>query len=165
MTEFKTQPNIGRRIIAGIIDYAIIYEFLIIYLFVFGAQEKNGVYSVSGIKSLPPMIFWLTMTVGIEQLIGKTLGNSLVDLKPISIKKNQFSTFKTANLKPTFGQSFKRHLLDPIDMFFFGLVGILTINNSDKNQRLGDMWSKTIVVKTSELKKLNKKTYGNNGYK
>ena len=120
MTEFKTQPFIGRRIIAGIIDYGIIYGFSILYV--------------------------------IEQLMGETLGNTLVGLKPISIKENQLSTFKGGNIKPTFSQSLKRHLLDPIDMFFFGLVGILTINNSDNNQRLGDMWAKTIVVKTSELK-------------
>jgi len=39
-------------------------------------------------------------------------------------------------------------LLDPIDMFFFGLIGIVTIKNTDKNQRLGDIWGNTIVVKT-----------------
>ncbi|WP_281013643.1 hypothetical protein [Psychroflexus torquis] len=32
-------------------------------------------------------------------------------------------------------------------MFLFGLIGILTIKNSEKNQRLGDMWAKTSVVK------------------
>ncbi len=68
------------------------------------------------------------------------------------MKENSYSSFKGSNLKPTFGQSFKRHLLDPIDMFFFGLIGILTIKNSVKNQRLGDMWAKTIVMKTSDLK-------------
>ena len=152
MTEFKTQPFIGRRIIAGIIDYGIIYGFSILYVIAFGEQDETGAYGVSGIKSLVPMIFWAIMTVGIEQLMGETLGNTLVGLKPISIKENQLSTFKGGNIKPTFSQSLKRHLLDPIDMFFFGLVGILTINNSDNNQRLGDMWAKTIVVKTSELK-------------
>jgi len=31
-----------------------------------------------------------------------------------------------------------------------GIVGIITIKNSEFNQRLGDMWAKTVVVK-SEL--------------
>lgn len=86
------------------------------------------------------------MTIGIEQLMDETLGNSLFYLKSISIKENSYSNFKDSNLKPTFEQSFKRHLLDPINMFFFGLNGILTIKNSEKNQRLGDMWAKTIVM-------------------
>ena len=152
MTEYKTQPLIGKRIIAGLVDYAIIYGFLIIYILIFGEQSETGEYSVNGIKSLVPVLFWAIMAIGIEQLMGKTLGNSLVGLKPISIKQNSNSTFKSSMTKPTFGQSFKRHLLDPIDMFFFGLIGILTIKNSEKNQRLGDMWAKTIVVKTSDLK-------------
>ena len=150
--KFKTRPLIGKRIIAGLIDYAIIYGFFIIYVYAFGELDETGGFTVSGIKAVVPFLFWALMTIGIEQLIGETLGNSLVGLKPISIRENQYSTFKGSNLKPTFGQSFKRHLLDPIDMFFFGLVGILTIKNSEKNQRLRDMLAKTIVVKTSELK-------------
>jgi uncharacterized RDD family membrane protein YckC len=152
MTEFKTQPLIGKRIIAGLIDYAIIYGFLIIFILIFGEPNETGEYSVNGNKSIVPVLFWAIMTIGIEQLIGETLGNSLVDLKPISMRQNINSNFKGSNTKPTFGQSFKRHLLDPIDMFLFGLIGILTIKNSEKNQRLGDMWAKTIVVKTSDLK-------------
>ena len=152
MTELKTQPLIGKRIIAGLVDYAIIYGFFFIFIFAFGEPNESGDYSVSGILSLVPILFWAIMTIGIEQLMGETLGNSLVDLKPISIKQNANSNFKGSNIKPTFGQSFKRHLLDPIDMFLFGLIGILTIKNSEKNQRLGDMWAETIVVKTSDLK-------------
>lgn len=154
MTEFKTQPLIGKRIIAGFIDYAIIYGFLFIFILAFGEENETGGYSVSGILSLIPILFWAIMTIGIEQLMGETLGNSLVALKPISIKQNINSNFKSSNTKPTFGQSFKRHLLDPIDMFFFGLIGILTIKNSDKNQRLGDMWAKTLVMKTSNSKQV-----------
>lgn len=153
MTEFKTQPLIGKRIIAGFIDYAIIYGFLFIFIFIFGEPNESGDYSVNGTLSLVPILFWAIMTIGVEQLMGETLGNSLVDLKPISVKPTLNSTFKGSNQKLTFGQSFKRHLLDPIDMFLFGLIGILTIKNSEKNQRLGDMWAKTSVIKTSELKK------------
>jgi uncharacterized RDD family membrane protein YckC len=37
-------------------------------------------------------------------------------------------------------------LLDPIDILFYGIPAIIAIKNSDKHQRLGDMWAKTIVV-------------------
>ena len=79
------------------------------------------------------------MTVGLEQWFGASLGNSLAGLKPISI--SGFSK------KLTFGQSLKRHLFDPIDMFFFGLIGIVTLRNTTQNQRVGDIWAKTTVIK------------------
>ena len=45
-------------------------------------------------------------------------------------------------------------------MFFFGLVGIITIKNTDKNQRVGDLWAKTIVVPIKSLTEI--KTHENN---
>jgi hypothetical protein len=94
------------------------------------------------------------MTVGLEQLFGATLANLLVDLKPISIRKtHDNSAFNGTDEKLTFGQSLKRHLLNPIDMFFFGIIGIITIKNTGNNQRLGDIWGNTIVEKKFELKK------------
>ena len=86
------------------------------------------------------------MTVGLESGLGATIGNSLVGLK--AIPKNG------TNRKLTFSESFKRHLLDPIDMFFFGLVAIITIKNTEMNQRIGDLGAKTIVV---SIKSLNEK--------
>jgi uncharacterized RDD family membrane protein YckC len=43
-------------------------------------------------------------------------------------------------------QALKRHLLDPIDILLYGIPAIIAIRNSDKHQRLGDMWANTIVV-------------------
>ena len=93
---------------------------------------------INGFPALLPVFFWFIMTVGLEQWNGKTIGNLLVGLKPISINGN--------NEKLTMIQSIKRHVLDPIDMFFFG-IGAIIINKTGKNQRLGDIWAKTIVVK------------------
>lgn len=145
-TELKTEPNIGMRILAGFVDYSFIYTFLFVFLFVQGEPDAEGVLSVTGLPALIPMIFWLIMTIGLECGLGGTIGNSLAGLKAIPLNGT--------NRKLTFGESFKRHLLDPIDMFFFGLIGIVTIKNTDRNQRLGDIWANTIVVKTSELKKV-----------
>lgn len=153
MDQITTEPNIGKRIAAGLVDYIIIYAFFFIYVYSFGEPTEDGGYSVSGFLGLVPVLFWGLMTVGLEQLFGATLGNSLVGLKPISILENiDGQAFKSTIQKPSFGQSFKRHLLDPIDMSFFGLVGIITIKNSRKNQRLGDQWAKTIVIKVGDEK-------------
>ncbi len=144
----STEPNIVDRIIAGFIDYLIICTFLIVFVHFFGEASEDGGYSVSGLPALIPILFWGIMTVGFEQWFGATLGNLLVELKPVSIRESSdHSIFNEMSEKLTFGQSLKRHLLDPIDMFFFGLIGIITIKNTDLNQRLGDIWGNTIVVK------------------
>ena len=146
-SEIQTEPNIGKRILAGFIDYLIIYAFFFIYGYAFGESDGEGGFTINGLPALGPVLFWGLMTFGLEQLFGSTLGNRLVGLKPISINKEIGGQGWGNNMdKPTFGQSIKRHLLDPIDMIFFGLVGILTIKNSELNQRVGDMWAKTVVV-------------------
>jgi hypothetical protein len=87
------------------------------------------------------------MTVGMEQFFGATLGNKIVGFVPKSVKKDaQGRNGENYMERPTFVQSLKRHLLDPVDMFLFGLVAIITIKNSELHQRLGDQWAKTIVV-------------------
>jgi len=144
--EIKTEPNIRDRFLAGFIDYSIIYIFFIVYVYAFGEPNEEGEFSVSGFLGLPPIVFWGIMTVGLEQWFGATLGNSIVGLKPISIRG--------FTKKLTFAQSLKRHLLDPIDMFFFGLIAIITIKNTNQNQRLGDIWGNTIVVENTD-KKIN----------
>lgn len=142
----KTEPHIGNRILAGLIDYTLIYSFTLTIIFVLGEPNEEGVYSLNGAPALIPTLFWLIMTVGLEIGLGATLGNSIAGLKAIPISGQ--------NRKLTFGQSLKRHLMDPIDMFFFGLPGIVTIKNTDKNQRIGDLWAKTIVVKENKFSDL-----------
>lgn len=73
-----------------------------------------------------------------EQISGATIGNHLQNLKPVP-KKDPRKTL-------TIGQSIKRHLLDLMDFQIFGLIAVLTIKNTEFNQRLGDLWAKTIVL-------------------
>ena len=105
----------------------------------FGTPNGDGEYTVTGWKMLIPISFWFIMTVALEQIAGATLGNGIVGLKPIH---EDGSTQKISII-----QSFKRHVLDFIDMFFFGLIAYITITNTSKRQRLGDLWAKTMVVK------------------
>lgn len=138
----KTEAHIARRFLAGFIDYLIIFIGLFFYLYTFGEPNEEGGYGVSGFLALIPPLFWGFMTIGFEQIFGATFGNMFVDLKPVSINGIDYEL--------SFSQSFIRHLFDPVDMFFFGIVGILVINNSDKHQRIGDIVAKTIVVKSKK---------------
>ncbi len=139
MTFIDTQPHLGRRIAAGVIDYSIIYIFLFIMILLLGVPAPDGSYVLEGFPVLIPIGFWLLMTVGLEITVGATIGNLILGLKAIPMS-GQYR-------KLTFIESFKRHIMDPIDMFFFGLVGIIVIKNTEKNQRIGDLWAKTIVIK------------------
>jgi len=150
MNTSKTEPNIGNRFLAGLVDYIIIWTFTIVIFKTLGVQDSEGTYHLNGLPALIPVIFWSIMTIGSEQLFGVTLGNYTMDLKPISINGIQE--------KLTFSQSMKRHLLDPIDMFLFGFIGIITIKNTERNQRLGDIWAKTIVMNLKENNELIKTT-------
>ncbi len=147
MKKIVTKPNIGKRILAGLMDYGIIFTFTYVFAGTFGEPNIDGGYTVDGLPMLIPIGFWVIMIIGIEQFFGATLGNYLLDLKPISINGVQEEL--------TIIQSFKRHLVDLIDMFFFGLIGIMIIKNTEMNQRLGDLWAKTIVVNMKEYKELN----------
>lgn len=142
MENTSLNPNLTKRFLAGLIDYAIIYAFFFAFISAFGEPNEEGGYSVTGFLALVPILFWFVFLVVIETIFGATLGNSIVGLQPKSLIKN--------NGELSLGQSLKRHVLDPIDMFPFGLLAIMTIKNTDRNQRLGDIWAKTIVVEASQ---------------
>ena len=141
MKELNIKPHksVGDRFVAGLIDYAIIFGFFIYFAYTFGEPNGEGGYTVSGLPALIPMGFWAIMTVGLEQFFNATLGNLIIGIKPVSLEKT--------NTKPSFSQSLKRHLLDPVDMFFFGFIGYILIKNTQHNQRVGNIWAKTVVVK------------------
>ena len=74
--------------------------------------------------------------------MGNTLGNYLQKLKVVSIQESK----KDIN----FGQALKRHLVDMLDVWFF--LGIILFKNTKYNQRLGDLWAKTIVIDKTDPK-------------
>ena len=132
------KKHVGRRILAGLIDYTIFISITYFYVYIFGNKNDEGEFSVSGIKALPVLIFWILYFCLIETSLNATLGNYFLHLKPVDLKTGNNVTFK---------QSFLRHLVDPIDMFFFGIVAIIIIKNSNESQRLGDLLGKTKVIK------------------
>lgn len=120
-----------------------VWTITIIMIFAVGERNADGEYVMTGVITLIPVLFWFLTTVGCEVGLGSTIGNSLVGLKPIPISG--------INRRLSLLESFKRHLLDPVDMFFFGIVGIVTISSTQKNQRVGDLWGKTIVIKKNKF--------------
>lgn len=140
--KISTKSNLRKRIFAGLIDYLLLFGMAIVMFIYFGEQTSNG-YELKGFPAFITSLIWGAYLIGFELKFGGTLGNLVFDLQVVSIRDNTTTSL-------TFGQSFKRHLLDILDLWFFGLLGILLIKNTKYNQRLGDIWAKTIVLDTKD---------------
>lgn len=108
----------------------------------------GGSYTVSGTGVIPVFILWFLYFCVMEGTQGGTLGHLMVGLEVIKIKNEPVSI----------GTAFKRHLVDPLDLYVCGLVAILTIWNTEKHQRLGDLLAQTIVIDTGDREQLRLKS-------
>lgn len=134
-TTITYKPNLSRRIFATLIDYGIYFGIFYCYLLYFGTETADG-QTVTGFRALPLNIIWLLYFVVVEAASGATVGHTLLDLKVVTLNGRKIG----------FTQAFKRRLLDPVDILFWGIPAIVAIKNSDKCQRLGDMWATTVVI-------------------
>ena len=133
---FKYKTNLKKRIIATLVDYTLFLLPTFMYIMVFGNNNAEGGKSVNGLKALPIPIAWFIYFVVIEGVYGGTLAHQALNLKILTIDRKEIEWI----------HALKRHLLDPFDILFYGIPAIIAIKNSDKHQRLGDMWAKTIIV-------------------
>ena len=140
MRELIYKPNLAKRIGATLLDYAIFLIPTWMYIMYFGYDNDEGGKTVSGLMALPIPLFWFLYFVVVEASYGATFAHQALYLKVLTSKRNRVS----------FVNAFKRHLLDPIDIFFWGIPAIIAIKNSDKCQRLGDMVADTIVINTKD---------------
>ncbi|MBE0660876.1 MAG: RDD family protein [Bacteroidales bacterium] len=138
----KNKPYIFRKIIAAIIDYAIIYGITFLYLMKFGKLTGDGGYQANGLYAFPPIILWVVMLPIAESVFSRTLGHWIVGLKIAD----------ESGIKADFIQTFKRRLADIVEIPFFGIPAIIAINKTTKNQRIGDLWAETIVVSRKDEK-------------
>ncbi|PZX53091.1 putative RDD family membrane protein YckC [Algoriphagus ratkowskyi] len=140
--QLSTKPNLGKRLVAALIDYGLIMSYFLLMIYLYGEPNDEGGYSVNGLPGFSITVVWFILTIGLEQMTGSTLGNKSQGLK-VAPKTDPRKSL-------TFGQSLKRHLLDIIDLWPFGLLAILTIKNTEYNQRLGDLWAKTVVIDSTD---------------
>ena len=133
----KTEPKLLKRSVATIIDYGLYLIFFSWLVVTYGAPNDEGGYTLSNDpKGSWIFVVWIIYFPIIESIRGQTLGKLILGLRVVTKNGNPIS----------FGQACKRHLLDMIDFFFFGIVAIITIKNTPDHQRVGDLWAKTIVI-------------------
>jgi len=84
----------------------------------------------------PIIVFWFCYFVLIEGLYQATFGHQLLN---IIVRQENYNSINI-------GHSFKRRILDIIDLTMLGIPAMIAISNNVKKQRLGDLYAKTIVV-------------------
>lgn len=144
--EFET-PEFHKRLFAWLIDlfiiityYTIIYNIINKVAATYKPADNNMpfIYNISAVQLLllvPVFIYHLFFEVVMN---GQSIGKKLMGLRVIGENGG----------RPALHQYLIRWLLRPFDFFFFGLVGLLTVVNTKKNQRLGDLAAGTLVIKS-----------------
>ena len=124
----KTEPKLIRRTLATSIDYGLYLGFFIWLVVTYGVPNDEGGYSLNNDpKDLWLVVVWFIYFPIIESIRGQTLGKLILGLRVVTKNGNPI----------TFLQAFKRHLVDMIDFFFFGIVAFIAIKNTPDHQRLG----------------------------
>lgn len=137
MSNNQMKSNLSRKIIATIIDYTLIFAFSFWYFFEFGTYNDHGSYTMAGFPLLLPVLVWTLYFVVAEKYCSATLGHEIVKLKVVSIDGEPLS----------FAQVLKRRLCDAIEITWcLGSVAFFIAQNNDKQQRLGGILGKTVVI-------------------
>lgn len=147
MTENKNSSVLGKRILAALIDYFIVYVLFILLSFIYLLFSGAFEFKIKNIELIMFILLWFFLIVLPEYKFGSTLGKKIVGIRTISL---------TDKKQLTFIQTLKRRILDPIDIFMLGIVSIIIMSKSGNNQRFGDKFAKTTVV--------DKKTFANKMY-
>jgi len=138
----NTLPNTGKRFVSTFIDYIIIGAFTFGFVYVFGKDNPEGGKIVTGTLALIPFVFWIMWLIVPETLWGTTLGHRINNLWIVSMDGS----------KPNIGQTIKRRFCDIIEIVWcFGIIAFILIRNTQYNQRLGDIWAKTLVIDKSQI--------------
>jgi len=120
----------GKRILATVVDYSIIFGFFFWFVFSFGAPNADEVTEVKGMPALIPVGFWLCYLILPEGLTGQTLGHSLAGIKVTRLDGGPVH----------FSQALRRHLADVVEITWcFGLIAFVLVKNNTHHQRLGDI--------------------------
>lgn len=134
-----TTAGVGDRILAALIDYAILTAYVIGMVMLIGAFSADvgpppGAV-ILGLLSLPVLFYFLVSEIFLD---GQSIGKRYMEIKVVRLD----------GTPPTLGSYVIRWLLRPIDILLVnGLVAILSILVTRNGQRLGDLAAGTTVVK------------------
>lgn len=126
----RYEPLLARRVAAAVLDHILLIVIYVVYIYVVGEETSEGTYTAQGPHHFfTMMLMWFLYFPVMEGVCGYTLFKGLFDLKVVPERRND----------GRFGVALKRHLLDPVDFAFFGLVAILLVKTRDDHKRLGGL--------------------------
>jgi len=137
------EPKLLKRTAAIMLDYGLYLIFFTWLVITYGVPNDEGGYTLSNDpKGWWILVAWLVYFPVVESIKGQTLGKFILGLRVVSMNGKSIS----------FVQAFKRHLVDVLDFFFFGIVAFITVKNTPHHQRVGDLFAGTIVVGGDDFK-------------
>jgi len=158
----QTPASVGDRLLAAIIDYAILGAYYMAVSFgfssmIFRLEHVNDVVFITTfVLALCPIIFYYPICEIAAR--GQSLGKMVMNTRVVTIDGNS----------PSVGNSLLRWLLYPIDTIFTGFLGVVFITFGKHRQRLGDLAAGTIVIKTTSTQydffTINDYNYVQQGY-
>jgi uncharacterized RDD family membrane protein YckC len=139
--------SIGERMLATLIDLAIITSYYISVFLIMDNLPYNTSFSIGFIALIPIFFYHLVSEIFMN---GQSFGKKALKIKVIKIDGSS----------PSVGSYFIRWIFRLIDInISYGSVAIISIAASKKSQRLGDMVAKTTVVSTKDTDQLQKTIY------
>jgi uncharacterized RDD family membrane protein YckC len=139
----------GRRVLATIVDAIVICVMyfvvgLLVAILFGGAYGGDGQVGFS-LNGLPALILFILLVFSVffyytlmEGYLGRTLGKMLFGIKVVREDNGGV---------PGLGAAALRTVLRIIDGILFYAVAFVSVQVSEKNQRLGDMVADTLVVR------------------
>ncbi|MBV6646199.1 MAG: RDD family protein [Cyclobacteriaceae bacterium] len=128
--------SVGERIVAYLIDLAVIFAYLMVVLF-FTASFREPI--IISIAFIPILFYSLTL-----ELItgGQSIGKKAMNLKVVRLDGSS----------PGIGNYLLRWVMRLVDITLFnGVVAVISILSTKYSQRLGDLLAGTIVIKIRQV--------------
>ena len=138
---------LGRRVVAALIDLAILTVVLVLLAATIGEFDLAGVQAsvtLDGVPALPYFGLVFLYYLGFEVATGRTVGKLLVGLQVVG---NDWA-------RPSAGHVVVRTVLRAVDgLPVFYLVGfVVMLATGERRQRLGDLAASTIVVRAAPIR-------------
>jgi uncharacterized RDD family membrane protein YckC len=138
------QPSgLWRRSLAAIIDASTVFCLSFLIIMKFGTETSEEHWSLSGIPAALMMLCMALFWIIPEWLTGMSFGKWSCDLHVVDMTGKKISL----------SQSMKRNILRVVDVQAAYLFGFICAKLTPKQQRLGDLWAKTTVVRGSEIQR------------
>ena len=128
--------SIGDRLLAYLIDSAIIFIYVLGSIFLLGAMDLNmgDAWAIYLLLNLPAFLYYVLLETFWD---GKTIGKSIMKTRVVKIDGS----------KPSFANYFVRWILRIVDVVItFGGGAALTILVKGNGQRIGDYAAGTTVI-------------------